>query len=150
MTKQPRVSWDETFFDIIDVIAQRSDDPDTKLGAIIVGPNNDIISIGYNGLPRGIKPTETNTKRPTKYDYMEHAESNAILNCVRNNTKIPEGSKLYVQMVPCVVCTRMIIQAGISQVIIGSTESSNPKWREDWETSSLMLDEAGVQWTKYL
>lgn len=148
MTKQPKVSWDKTFFDIIDVIAQRSDDPNTKLGAIIVSPDNNIISIGYNGLPRGIEPTELNTTRPTKYDYMEHAESNAILNCVRNSIAIPQRSKLYVQMVPCVTCTRAIIQAGIGEVIIGNTVSSNPKWEEDWATSNTMLTEAGIKWNQ--
>lgn len=150
MIKQQKVSWDKTFFDIIDVIAQRSDDPDTQLGAIIVSPTNDIISMGYNGLPRGIKPTELNTTRPTKYDYMCHAESNAILNCVRNSTTIPAGSRLYVQMAPCVTCTRAIIQAGISKIIIGTTTSSNPKWGEDWAISKDMLFEAGTGWLEYL
>lgn len=139
-------SWDHTFFDMIDVIAKRSDDPNTKLGAIIVSPDNDIISIGYNGLPRGIDPSKANTTRPTKYAFMAHAEENAILNCVRNNTVIPESSRLYVQMVPCVVCTRAIIQSGIKMVVIGDTKSSNPKWEDDWKTSQLMLVEAGVSW----
>ena len=148
MTKPSKVSWDETFFDIIDVIAKRSDDPNTKLGAIIVSPSNDIISIGYNGLPRGIAPTKANTERPTKYAFMCHAESNAILNCVRTHTMIPESSRLYVQMIPCVTCTRSIIQAGIKRVIIGKTQSSNPKWEEDWKVSKLMLVEAGVSWER--
>lgn len=146
MTKQSKVSWDKTFFDIINVIAQRSDDPNTKLGSIIVSKDNDIISIGFNGLPRGVKPTPRKLQRPTKYDFMEHAESNSILNCVRNNTLIPPNSRLYVQMTPCVNCTRAIIQSGISEVVIGDTVSSNPKWEEDWVTSQLMLVEASVSW----
>lgn len=148
MINQSKESWDDTFFGIIDVIAKRSDDPNTKLGAIIVSPNNDIISMGYNGLPRGIEPTKANTTRPTKYAFMCHAESNAILNCVRTHTMIPESSRLYVQMIPCVVCTRAIIQAGIKKVIIGNTQSSNPKWEDDWKTSKLMLVEAGVSWER--
>jgi dCMP deaminase len=139
-------SWDKTFFDIIDVIAQRSDDPNTKLGSIISSPTNDIISMGYNGLPRGIKPESHKVNRPTKYCYMGHAEENAILNCLRNGSSIPPSSRLYVQMVPCVVCTRMIIQSGIHEVVIGNVKSSNPKWREDWKTSRDMLEEAGVLW----
>ena len=147
---EPRPSWDETFFDILSVLAKRSDDPNTKLGSLIVSTNKDILSLGYNGLPRGIKPTELNTTRPTKYPYMVHAEENAILNAGRNGIALKD-SILYVDMFPCMNCARAIIQAGIAEVVVGHITTDSGNWTDVQSQAREMFQEAGVklrQWIK--
>lgn len=107
-------SWEATFFEICEVLARRSDDPRTKLGCVIVDEKNRIVSLGYNGLPRGFEPTEERTTAPDKYRWMVHAEQNTILNA-RGSV---EGCTLYVPILPCPVCANTIIQAGIKMVVM--------------------------------
>lgn len=148
MIKQQRPSWDETFFDILSVLAKRSDDPNTKLGSLIVSREHDILSLGYNGLPRGIEPTKFNTTRPTKYPYMVHAEENAILNAGRKGVAL-KGSILYVTMFPCMRCARAIIQAGVSEVVVGNTTSNSGNWEDEQYKASAMFEEVGIKMREY-
>ena len=141
----PRASWHEVFFNVADAIAERSDDVHTKLGCVIVAPDKTILSTGCNGLPRRVRPTIANLNRPFKYKVMEHAERNSIY-----NAKVPlDGATLYVQMFPCTDCARAIIQKGIVEVIVGGTESTNPDWKDQAESSINMFDEADVKWWYY-
>ena len=107
-----RPSWDEYFGLLVQVIAMRSDDAETKVGAIVVDHKNRIVATGYNGTPRG---TDLPKTRPEKYPYMVHAEENALLFA-------PEdlfNCRIYILgMTPCNVCARMIIQKGITEVIV--------------------------------
>ena len=135
-------TWDDIFFNLADYISLRSDDAHTKIGCVIVDDDHTILSMGFNGLPRGIKPSVENLNRPFKYKYMEHAERNAIFNA-KSSLK---GSTLYVQMFPCSDCSRAIIQNGIKNVVVGKTQSTNPDWLTDSEASISILEEAGVNW----
>lgn len=108
-------TWDQTFIGIAMVIAKRSKDPSTQVGAVIVGRDNRIVGIGYNGMPKGDDKAFPWT-RPEKYDYVIHAEENAILNAKGNITDI-EGSTLYCTHYPCVKCSRLLAQTGISKVV---------------------------------
>lgn len=123
-----RLSWDEYFGALVQVIALRSDDAETKVGAVIVDKNNRIISTGYNGTPKG---TDFPKTRPNKYPTMCHAEENSILFAQGDLT----GCKIYVLgMTPCNVCARMMLQKGIEEVIV-----VNPVSREggaNWNFSS--------------
>jgi dCMP deaminase len=97
----------------------RSKDPSTQVGACIVDEGNRILSIGYNGLPRGLSDDEISWETEGEYfktrnPYICHAELNAILN-FRGTTL--EGSKIYVDLFPCHECTKAIIQAGIKEVV---------------------------------
>ena len=96
------MSWDAAFMAISMIIEKRSKDPSTQVGACIVGSDNRIISLGYNGTPNGYDDKEFPWGRDgdaldTKYLYVIHAERNAILN-YRGNKKDFEGSKLYVSL----------------------------------------------------
>lgn len=137
-----RPTWDDIFFNIADAISYRSDDPHTKLGCVITTQDHTILSMGFNGLPRGIKPTPELLNRPDKYSYMEHAERNAIYNA---RTSLV-GARLYVQMFPCTSCARAIIQKGISEIVVGKTQSENPNWDKEMKTSIRMFEEANVKW----
>lgn len=106
-----RQSWDEYFLDIARKVAERSKDPSTKVGAVIVGPNNEIISTGYNGFPRYMpdKP-ELYADREEKYSRIIHCEMNALLLA----GKLPRGCTLYTApFASCDRCVVHMLQAGI-------------------------------------
>ena len=90
------ISWDEYFMAIAKLSAMRSKDPSTQVGACIVGADNRILSIGYNGTPNGFNDDEFPWNREgdnlnTKYPYVCHAEMNAILNCFFEETDRLQG-----------------------------------------------------------
>lgn len=109
-------TWDQKFFGLCDEIATWSKDPITRLGCVIVGPDHEIRSIGYNGLPRGCNDNVPERhERPLKYRYFAHAEENAIANAARIGMPL-KGCIIYCQWPPCDRCARMIIGAGIGEV----------------------------------
>ena len=109
--KKPK--WDEYFISMAILISMRSVDPSQKNGCVIVDNNNKVLSIGYNGFPRGSKDHLIPLTRPEKYLFIEHAEKNAILNKQFDIT----NSTLYVTGFPCLACIRSIIQSGIKRVV---------------------------------
>ena len=147
MKRQDYISWDEYFMGIALLSKKRSKDPNTQVGCCIVSSDNRILSLGYNGAPRGysddIMPWEREgSMQDTKYAYVCHSELNAILN-YRGNL---EGSKIYVSLFPCNECTKALIQAGIKEVIY-----YEDKYAETDATiiSKKMLDTCGVKYRKY-
>ena len=99
--------------------SKRSKDPSTQVGACIIDEENRILSTGYNGFPKGCSDDDFPWNRDesageTKYQYVVHAELNAILNASGKNLS---GSKLYVGLFPCNECAKAIIQAGVREVI---------------------------------
>jgi dCMP deaminase len=137
-----RPSAIEVALKIATVIAERSRDPSTKVGCIIVRPNNTFASAGYNGFPRGVQDLkERYDERRVKYLFTCHAEANAI-----TTAREPlEGYTLYCTAPPCVECAKLIIQSGIKKVI---TYEPNGEMRyhtpESWDIMETMLNEAGV------
>jgi dCMP deaminase len=80
MTLSSLDKWDVRFLELANHIAQWSKDPSTKVGAVIVRPDRTICSVGYNGFPRGVDDNEERyMDRPTKYEFVVHAEANAII-----------------------------------------------------------------------
>ena len=113
-------SWDQYYLDICKVVATRSKDPNTQVGCVIIGPNREIRSTGYNSFPRGIRDdVPERLERPTKYLWIEHAERNAICNAARAGTAT-EGCTIFVEIMPCMDCARAIVQAGIVEVVVSS------------------------------
>ena len=115
------LNWEEYFMGIAKLSAMRSKDPSTQVGACIVSNDNRILSIGYNGCPNGFPDEDFPWDREgeplnTKYMYVCHAEMNAILN-YRGSRKELENAKVYVDLFPCNECAKLIIQAGIKEVI---------------------------------
>ena len=113
------ISWDEYFMGIALLSAKRSKDPSTQVGACIINKDKRIIAIGYNGFPKGCEDSEfpwgktDSNPLNTKYPYVVHAEANAILN---SNSNL-KGSKLYVTLFPCNECAKLLIQAGIEEIV---------------------------------
>ena len=140
-------SWDETFMHICRIIAQRSKDPSTQTGACLVDKKNIILSLGYNGFPRGCSDDLLPWDREgefgeTKYPFVVHAEENAVLNA---NASL-DGAKLYCILFPCNECAKVIIQKGIAEIIYEDDKYHDQK---EWQVSRRMLDLAGVKYRKY-
>ena len=71
--------WNKHWMEVALVTSKLSKDPSTQVGAVVVTQDNRQCSIGYNGFARGIEETPDKWQRPTKYEYVIHAELNAIL-----------------------------------------------------------------------
>jgi dCMP deaminase len=110
------MNWNEYFIKMLPSIAAKSKDPNTKVGCIIVSDNNSILTTGYNDFPRKVCHNPDRYQRPLKYDYISHAEKNAVYNAARNGVRI-DGATLYVSFIPCNECVNAIIGSGISKVI---------------------------------
>ena len=141
------LDWSTYSLNIADVVRTKSKDPSTQVGAVIVGPNNQIVSTGFNGFPRGINEwSPKRWERPLKYSYVEHAERNAIYNAVR---PILEGCTMYTvgfgpPNVPCTDCARAVIQSGIIRVVGRPTKPAAERWTDNLAVANEMLAEAGV------
>ena len=141
------ISWDEYFMGIAMLSAERSKDPSTIVGACIVSQDNRILSMGYNGAPRGLHDDKMYWQREgefldTKYAYVCHAELNAILNYRGDLT----GSKVYVKLFPCNECAKAIIQAGIKEVIYKEDKYANA---DNVIASKALFVACGVKYTEY-
>ena len=143
------ISWEEYFMAIAKLSAMRSKDQSTQVGACIVSNDNRILSIGYNGAPNGFSDDKFPWGREgenldTKYPYVCHAEMNAILN-FRGSKKDLENSKIYVDLFPCNECAKIIIQAGIKEVVYLSDKYANS---ENNIASRRLFDACGVVYRK--
>ena len=137
------IDWDTYFMALAHLSALRSKDPNTNVGAVIVDNMHRIVSIGYNGMPRGCNDEEFPWEREgsfleTKYAYVVHAELNAILNSPREVS----GCTIYVSLFPCNECAKAIIQSGIKKVIY---ESDKYAGTDAIKASKRMLMDAGVE-----
>lgn len=213
------MKWDEYFIKMAMLVASKSKDPSTKVGCVIVGPDNEVRSTGFNGFPRGVveevpgtahiplevgrdvltneykvkcscgsvqivptpdlerrgsfdipmKPEQISDKlaenaaklehfkpepdmvlhperweRPTKYEFVEHAERNAVYNAARVGISL-DGCRAYLnwEPTPCIECTKAFIQAGIAEVIGPDIPFSlNKDWK--FEVSQTIMSEAGL------
>ena len=148
MKREGYISWDEYFMGIAILSGERSKDPNTQVGACIVGADNRILSVGYNGFPNGCSDelfpwAREGAELETKYPFVAHSELNAILNYRGGSL---EGSKLYVSLFPCNECAKAIIQAGIRTVIYDSDKYDGTPGNV---ASKKMFDAAGVKYIQY-
>ena len=109
-----RPSWTDYFLGLAKVVSQRSHDVQTQHGCVITDNNHRILSVGYNGFPRGLLDENLPTTRPEKYPWMIHAERNALSNCVVR----PENGIAYVTGQCCNDCIMALWQEGVSSVIM--------------------------------
>jgi dCMP deaminase len=147
--REDYLTWDEYFMGVAALSGMRSKDPHTQVGACIVSSDNKILSMGYNGLPKGCSDDEFPWNREgsdplnNKYFYTTHSELNAILNYRGGSL---DGSKMYVTLFPCNECAKAIIQAGIKTVIYRSDKYAGTP---SVTASKRMFDAAGVRYYQY-
>jgi len=138
-----RPSWDDTFLEICHVLAKRSKDQNTKIGCVIVGPDKEIRSVGYNCFPRGIDDNRPERQeRPEKYFWFEHAERNAAYNALRIGISL-FGCTCYLPAPPCADCARGLIQIGIAEVV-SEANIIPARFAANCKAAHAMLKEAGV------
>jgi dCMP deaminase len=149
MHRTDNLKWDEYFMGIASLSALRSKDPSTQVGACIVDQAHKVVSIGYNGMPRGVDDEKISWDKgdglDSKYLYVCHAEFNAILN-TRDGSAL-NGCILYVTLFPCNECAKAIIQVGIKEIVF-----LDDKYHDHLESqaSRRILDMAGVSYRKYV
>jgi len=133
--------WDFKFLKLAQHISNWSKDPSTKVGAVVVDEDNRIVSIGYNGFPKGIKDDERLENRDVKYSLILHAEENALLFSKQNL----KNCKIYTYpLFPCSRCCSKIIQCGIKEII--ALENNNPRWKNSINLSVEMCEEVGISY----
>lgn len=148
--------WDNHFLKLALDNAQMSKDPSTKVGAVIVGPDREVRSMGFNGFPRGIADTrERLTCREVKLELVVHAEMNAVLNAARMGTPT-KGCTMYLVATdasgmiwggpPCVRCTVEVIQSGIAEVVSIPFKDVPSRWKASIDQARAVLAEAGVSY----
>jgi len=121
------MDWDDLFMAMAFLVASKSEDKNTRIGAVIVGPDHEVRSVGYNGMPRKVKNTNKRQERPEKYFWFEHAERNAVYNA--SLVGIPlKGCTMYTNGIPCMDCARGVIQSGITKVVY------HKRWNDDNQT----------------
>lgn len=139
-------SWDQYFYGFAKHAATRSKDLSTHIGAVIVDEYHGLVSSGYNSFPAGLRDNlPERQERPEKYFWFEHAERNAILTAARRGVRLDKCTMYLNCFVPCTDCARSIIQAGIREVVLGTShQSTKKKWLEAADRSLVMFDEASV------
>jgi dCMP deaminase len=145
MSRFQRPSWDEYFMNIAKVVATRSNCIKRKVAAIIVKDHR-VVSTGYNGTPRGAQNCNEggcprcNGMAPSGTALDEclccHGEENAITQAAYHGTSL-KGATLYTTYAPCLLCTKMIINSGIAEVIYNQDYPLN-------ERALALLKECGV------
>ena len=135
--------------DMARAAATRSKDPNTNVGAVIVDEDHSVIETGYNGFAPRIKETEERWQRPLKYDYVIHAEQNAIGRAAKAG-KRTNGAHIYVTHFPCKECAKMIIAAGIKHVHYDGTTKA--LMTDDMQKAFVerLFEEAGITVMPYL
>jgi dCMP deaminase len=144
------LSWDRKYLKLALHVAGWSKDPSTKVGAVLVGDTNEVISLGFNGPPRGVNDdVPERWERPLKYQFCEHSERNAVFNAARSGVSTM-GSTVYIasypeKFGPCDNCCRAIIQAGICRVVTEPPRGDIERWKDSFKVGQEMLAEAGVE-----
>lgn len=125
-----------------------SKDPSTKVGCVIIGSSNQVLTQGFNGFPRKADDREARYRdRAVKYKWIEHAERNAIYNAARTGTSLMQATA-YVPWFPCAECARAIAQSGVTTLVThdpsGYDDSFMIRWGKDFIVSSDILYETNV------
>ena len=146
--REDNLTWDEYFMGLAFLSAMRSKDPSTQVGACIVDDDKKVVSIGYNGMPRGVDddqiPWGKGEGLDSKYLYVCHAEFNAILN-TRDGSAL-KNCTIYVTLFPCNECAKAIVQTGIKEIVYDCDKYHDTLQQE---ASRRILDMAGIKYRKY-
>ncbi|MDD6311834.1 MAG: cytidine/deoxycytidylate deaminase family protein [Firmicutes bacterium] len=144
-----RPSWDEYFMEVATVTAKRTTCLRRSVGAVIVKDKH-IVATGYNGAPRGLKHCDEldggclrqkmQVPSGQRHELCRalHAEQNAIIQAATSGQSV-EGGTIYVTHQPCVICAKMIINAGIKKIVVNEGYPD--------ELAQELIQEAGIEMT---
>lgn len=136
------VTWDTYFMDMAISAAKKSKDPKTQVGCIIVNVNYDPVAFGYNGFAAGAEETPELWSRPTKYDHVIHAETNAVGRAARRGCPT-QDTTAYITAFPCLPCAKVLAAAGVIRVVAKTVLHG---WNDDNKKAANFLDRAGILW----
>ncbi len=132
------------------LVAKQSNDPSTQNGALLINGREDIVGIGINQFPRGVRETAERWQQPLKYKIVEHAERDVLYDATREGVPT-EGLTMVCPWAPCTDCARAIIQCGIKKLITHKQafDRSPEFWKQDIEIALTILQEAGIEHVAY-
>lgn len=135
--------WDQRFLTLAEVVASWSKDPSTQTGAVITTADYDLVSVGYNGFPKGIADDGRLDIREIKYAMIVHCERNAVILARRSVV----GCTLYTwPFHSCTPCAAMMIQAGIKRAVAPRCpDDKYERWGVDLLRATNLYLEAGVE-----
>lgn len=135
------MDWDAYLMGFAQHAAKKSKDS-TQVGAVLVGPNREVLLTSFNGPPMGVRDLpERRDTRPEKYLWVSHAEANLIAFAARRGIAV-EGCSVYVTHMCCSSCAKALIQAGVRRVIAHMGTTSMPT--REFEVAETMFRESGV------
>jgi dCMP deaminase len=145
------LSWNNYFINLAQFVSLKSKDPSTKVGCVLIGPENQILSTGFNGFPMGVEDdilkVPARYERPLKYDYTNHAERNCIDLASRHGVSL-RGATAFLNWtpIPCPNCSVGFIQAGIKRIVGPDRPfAGKGNWDSINKVSLPMLQEAGIE-----
>lgn len=143
------LDWDDYFMLMAMIVSQRSKDPSTQVGAIIVSADNVVVGTGYNGPAKGIDANKIPWDREgdfvgTKYPYVRHAEENAVASALRRVPNL-KGCKVYSTLFPCHKCANELVHHDCRDIFYLKDRSE-----ESFVASKIILDEVGANYKQYL
>lgn len=138
--------WDKRYLSLACEVATWSKDPSSKIGAVAVSDNKQVLATGYNGFPRGVNDLPGRyDDRELKYKYVVHAEQNVIYNATYNGVSL-NGATLYVYGLPvCGSCALGIVQVGIKRIVMPKMDYPE-RWVESFKFSASLFNEAKVKY----
>jgi len=146
-TTTTQQQWDHRLLDMAQLVSTWSRDPSTKVGAVIVTPENVVVSVGYNGFAQAMPDLSKHyANREVKYSRIVHSETNAIV-LARKDVR---GHTLYVTLPPCDRCAVTIIQSGIVRVVCPEVvgDDAFERWKEAFDKAGQYFAESGVAFDK--
>lgn len=135
------MNWRDYYMGFAQHAALKSKDS-TQVGAILVGPDGEVRLTSYNGPPKGVMDLPARRERPAKYLYASHAEANLVAFAAREGIRTA-GCTVYVTHMCCAACARTLIQAGVTNVVVGPGTTSMPA--DEFDAAAIMFRETGVR-----
>lgn len=139
------------YFPVVQSIAGLSKDQKVKVGAIALSSDGQILSTGYNGMPRGLDDANPERQvKPEKLFWFCHAEENLVAQAARAGVALKGCTVIVTPLFPCSCCARMLIQAGVARVVVHQDTNlthSTEKWFQESLRAQMMFHETGVHLT---
>ena len=142
--------WKIRYFKLAKKISEWSKDPSTKVGAICIGKQGQVLSQGYNGFPRNFDDDlEKYKNRELKYKYIVHAEMNCIYHATLNGISLQDSSLFVYGLDICSECAKGIVQVGIKNVYTCSKPTVSDYWRQSFIITDDIFKKGDVNYEKY-
>jgi len=125
------------------IIALDSPDPSRQVGCVLV-KNDVIIAKACNTLPDGCEHLPERLERPEKYDWVEHAERNAIYSIAASELNTT-GATIYVNWFPCIDCARAVMMTKMSRLVCYAPDLDHPRWADSFKAVLKLLDESDIE-----